>query len=73
MAQSGHTRDACYLSAFGVKRTFRMGHPPWLEDACGVIFERESAGGEHSISARGAGRYIRFDPWSWLSLQRAQA
>jgi hypothetical protein len=25
------------------------------------------------ISGRGAGRYIRFDPWSWLSLQRAQA
>jgi hypothetical protein len=30
-------------------------------------------GGEISISGRGAGRYIRFDPWSWLSLQRAQA
>ncbi len=26
-----------------------------------------------SISGRGAERYIRFDPWSWLSLQRAQA
>jgi hypothetical protein len=22
MAQSGHTRDACYLSAFGAKRTW---------------------------------------------------
>ena len=28
--------------------------------------------GNTSISGRGAGRYIRFDPWSWLSLQRAQ-
>jgi Resolvase, N terminal domain len=29
--------------------------------------------GNTPISGRGAGRYIRFDPWSWLSLQRAQA
>src|SRR5262249_36623718 len=29
--------------------------------------------GNTSVSGRGAGRYIRLDPWSWLSLQRAQA
>jgi len=29
--------------------------------------------GNTSISGRGTGRYIRFDPWSWQSLQRAQA
>jgi hypothetical protein len=29
--------------------------------------------GNTSVSGRGAGRYIRFDPWSWLSPQRAQA
>ena len=29
--------------------------------------------GNTSVSGRGAGRYNRLDPWSWLSLQRAQA
>ena len=32
-----------------------------------------TARAQTNISWRGAGRYIRFDPWSWLSLQRAQA
>jgi hypothetical protein len=31
------------------------------------------ASGNTSISGRGTAQYIRFDPWSWLSLQRAQA
>jgi len=26
-----------------------------------------------SVTGRGTGRNIRFDPWSWLSLHRAQA
>jgi len=34
---------------------------------------RGNAGWETSISGRGNGRYIRLDPWSWLSLHRAQA
>jgi hypothetical protein len=29
--------------------------------------------GNTIISGRGNGRYIRLDPWSWLSLHRAQA
>jgi hypothetical protein len=32
------------LDAIGVKADIPNGPPPWLEDACGVIFERESVG-----------------------------
>src|ERR1700730_4440988 len=48
----------------------------WVDALCVVRVYRQSGNarvGNTSISRRGAGRYIRFDPWAWLSLQRAQA
>src|SRR5262249_10889522 len=55
------------FSEVGYGRRFRLPpgkRAPWRDTriAC-----------QTSITGRGTGRNIRFDPWIWLSLQRAQA
>src|SRR5262249_4962291 len=54
------------FSEVGYGRRFRFPgkRAPWRDTriAC-----------QTSITGRGTGRNIRFDPWSWLSLHRAQA